>query len=213
MKTGDLVAMLATGAGAVDAGAQTRRLVVALACGTLASALLMAVLLGVRPTLARDAVLPMFWIKAAFCALLAWAGLLAVRRLSRPGTPLGWAPAGLAAPLIVMWALAAAALAGAEPAARAQLFYGQTAASCPLLIAMLSVPLFVALTWVMSELAPTRLRLAGAAVGAASGAIGALVYTLHCPELAAPFLGFWYVLGMVIPALAGLWLGPRLLRW
>jgi hypothetical protein len=40
-----------------------------------------------------------------------------------------------------------------------------------------------------------------------------LVYTLHCPELAAPFLGLWYVLGMLLPALAGAALGPWLLRW
>ena len=62
-------------------------------------------------------------------------------------------------------------------------------------------------------LAPTRLRLAGAAAGLLSGAVGALVYSLHCPELAAPFLGFWYLLGMLIPTAAGALLGPRLLRW
>jgi hypothetical protein len=62
-------------------------------------------------------------------------------------------------------------------------------------------------------MAPTRLRLAGAAGGLAAGAAGALVYTLHCPELAAPFLASWYVLGMLIPTAAGALLGPRLLRW
>ena len=58
-----------------------------------------------------------------------------------------------------------------------------------------------------------RLRWAGAASGFAAGSIGALVYTLHCPELAAPFLGIWYLLGMLIPTAIGAWLGPRLLRW
>ncbi|HWT72548.1 MAG TPA: NrsF family protein, partial [Oxalicibacterium sp.] len=38
-------------------------------------------------------------------------------------------------------------------------------------------------------------------------------YCLHCPELAAPFVGFWYVLGMLIPTAAGALLGPRVLRW
>ena len=52
-----------------------------------------------------------------------------------------------------------------------------------------------------------------AAAGLAAGAVGALVYTLHCPELEAPFLALWYVLGMLLPAALGAWVGPRLLRW
>jgi len=39
------------------------------------------------------------------------------------------------------------------------------------------------------------------------------VYSLHCPELAAPFIGFWYLLGMLIPTAVDALLGPRLLRW
>jgi len=40
-----------------------------------------------------------------------------------------------------------------------------------------------------------------------------LVYTFHCPELAAPFLGTWYVLGMLIPTALGAIIGPLVLRW
>jgi hypothetical protein len=39
------------------------------------------------------------------------------------------------------------------------------------------------------------------------------VYAFHCPELAAPFLGVWYVLGMLIPAALGALIGPRVLHW
>jgi hypothetical protein len=66
---------------------------------------------------------------------------------------------------------------------------------------------------VMRGLAPTRLRWAGAGGGFAAGAAAALVYSLHCPELAAPFVGMWYLLGMAIPMGVGAALGPRLLRW
>jgi hypothetical protein len=31
--------------------------------------------------------------------------------------------------------------------------------------------------------------------------------------MAAPFIGIWYLLGMLIPAAAGALVGPRLLRW
>ena len=46
-----------------------------------------------------------------------------------------------------------------------------------------------------------------------AGALGALVYALHCPEMATPFLAVWYVAGMAIPTALGAVLGPRLLRW
>ena len=85
--------------------------------------------------------------------------------------------------------------------------------SCPWIIAVLSLPAFAAAFWAMQGLAPTRLRLAGASAGLVAGAAGALVYTFYCPELAAPFLGVWYALGMLIPTALGALLGPRLLRW
>jgi hypothetical protein len=31
--------------------------------------------------------------------------------------------------------------------------------------------------------------------------------------MAAPFIGIWYLLGMLIPAVIGASIGPRLLRW
>jgi hypothetical protein len=73
--------------------------------------------------------------------------------------------------------------------------------------------LFGAVLWAMKGLAPTRLALAGAMAGLLSGAGGALVYALYCPEMAAPFIGVWYLLGMLIPTALGALLGPRLLHW
>ena len=122
-------------------------------------------------------------------------------------------PGALAAPVLAMWVLAAFVLIRAQPAQRAWLFFGDTWTSCPFMVALLSAPVFAAVLWAARGLAPTRPRLAGAAAGLLAGAIGALVYSLHCPELEAPFLGFWYLLGMLIPTGAGALLGPRLLRW
>jgi hypothetical protein len=65
----------------------------------------------------------------------------------------------------------------------------------------------------MRSLAPIRMPLAGAAAGLLAGALGATVYTLHCPEMAAPFIGIWYVLGMLVPAAVGAALGRLVLRW
>jgi hypothetical protein len=213
LKTDDLVTMLATGGAAVDPNAAAKRYLTALVWGTLGSAILMAVLLGVRPDLEIAVRLPMFWVKLAFVAVLALTSGVAALRLARPGSRLAWLPGILAAPIVAMWVLATFVLTTANSAERVELLFGNTAASCPFLIVMLSVPVFVAVIWAMQGLAPTRLRLAGAAAGLVSGSLGALVYAVHCPELAAPFLGLWYVLGVLIPAGVGAMLGPRLLRW
>jgi hypothetical protein len=126
---------------------------------------------------------------------------------------LDWVPVALVAPVLAMWAIAGVALAGAEPAGRPEMIFGATWNTCPWSIAMLSLPVFVAVLWAMRGLAPTRLPLAGAAAGLLAGTVGALVYCVHCPESEAPFIGTWYLLGMLIPGLAGSLIGPRLLRW
>lgn len=213
MKTDELVAMLANGGAALQPGGAAYRYALAMGWGGFAATLLMAIVLGVRPDLAEAALLPMFWAKLGFPAALAAGGLFAALRLSRPGAPLDGVPGALAVPVLAMWILAVVALARAAPQLWPELFFGRTWRSCPLLIALLAVPVFVAVLWAMRGLAPTRLRFAGAAAGLLAGACGAFVYALHCPELEAPFLGVWYLLGMLIPAAAGALLGPRVLRW
>lgn len=213
MKTDELISMLAQDAQVVEPHALRRRYATALGWGGFGAVLLMALMLGVRPDLAEAARLPMFWVKLVFPLALLAAALLAVARLSRPGARLGRVAAALAAPVLAIWLLAAVALLGAVPGTRSQLIFGETWASCPFSVALLSMPVFVALLWAMRGLAPTRLALAGAAAGLLSGAAGAAVYALHCPEMDAPFLGVWYLLGMLIPTTLGALLGPRLLRW
>jgi hypothetical protein len=213
MKTDDLIVMLATGAGATDSGIVRQRLAIASGAGIVGAALLMAGLLGVRHDFAQALMLPMFWVKLAFVGSLSLLSLLAVARLARPGVALGWVSRLLAAPVLAIWLLAGMVLWQAGPEQRASLFFGDTWLVCPFLIAMLSMPAFAALTWAVRGLAPVRLRLAGAFVGLLSGALAGVIYCLHCPEMGAPFVAFWYALGMLLPALGGMLLGPRLLRW
>jgi hypothetical protein len=213
MNTDELAKLLATGAEAVDPRAPARRAAAAVGAGALVAVALMAAWLGVRPDLAQDAGVPMLWVKFAFVAWLAVGGWIAALRLARPGARLARVPAALAAPLIAMWLLGAIALAGADSPRRAELLLGQTWSACPVNIAVLSLPVFAAALWGLKGFAPTRLRLAGAAAGLLAGGTGALVYAFHCPELAAPFLGVWYVLGMLVPVVLGALIGPRVLRW
>jgi hypothetical protein len=213
MKTDELITMLATGAGPVHPGVTRRRFTFALALGGACTLLLMAILMGVRPDLPRMALEPMFWAKLVYCTALAGAALALAVRMARPGARTAGAASMLTAPLLVMWLLALVALGGAADSERDALVFGTTWRACAFSIAFLSLPLFAGLLWTMKGLAPTRHALAGAAAGVLSGAAAALIYSLHCPELGAPFLGIWYPLGMLIPAAAGAMLGPRLLRW
>jgi hypothetical protein len=213
MKTDELISMLATGGVAVEPHAAQRRYVTALGWGAFAATLLMALWLGVRRDIAAAYLLPMFWVKLAFPGAILAGALIVAQRLSRPGARLGHALIWLAAPVLAIWLLATVALLAAAPVAREHLIYGISASVCPYYIALLSVPAFIAAWWAMKGLAPTRPLAAGAASGLVAGALGALAYALHCPEMAAPFLGIWYVQGMLIPAIAGALLGPFLLRW
>ena len=213
MKTEDWVSLLATGVEPIDAKRTSRRQLLAIIGGLLGALALTGGILRFNPALSHAVVEPMFWVREAYCAVLALLGFALVARLARPGTRLGLVPAGIGTVVLVMWIFAATVLLTAPARDRSHLFLGKTAAVCPFLIALVAAPLLLSFLWVLRELAPTRLRLAGAAAGFAAGSLGALVYSLHCPELAAPFVGTWYLLGMLIPTALGAWFGPRLVRW
>lgn len=213
MKTDDLIAMLSRGDIAAATASPRAQFGAALGWGAFGATLLLAVFLGVRPDLLETAVLPMFWIKLAFPALLLALALPAAQRLARPGGRLHRLPGAAVGVVVAMWVLAAASLLAAQPEARAELLLGDTWLECPASIGLLAVPAFVVLFRTMREFAPTELRRAGAAAGFSAGTLGAVVYSLHCHELAAPFVATWYLLGMLIPAALGWVLGPRLLRW
>jgi hypothetical protein len=213
MKTDDLINMLASGPDVPAPVLPVRRFVLLVAFGFLASIGMMLTFLGMRPYLNELIMMPAFWIKIVFVVCLATVGWIATARLSTPGTRITMLPLLIAAPVLLIWLVAAISLMHAEPGERAQLFWGQTWRYCPFLIGLLSLPLLVAVLNIMHNLAPVRLRLAGATAGFAAGAAATMVYSLHCPEIAASFIGFWYLVGIMIPTTIGMLIGPRVLRW
>lgn len=213
MKTDELIDMLATRADVVAPRALAQRYAGAVAVGTACALLIMATMLGPRHDLAQAAQLPMFWVKLAFVASMAGLGVTGAWRAALPARQVGSVLRAIGSGVAVLWMIALVALLESAPPARTALVLGKTWSSCPWLIAGLSIPVFVAMAWVIKGMAPTHLRRAGAMAGFASGAVAALVYSIHCPELGAPFLGIWYVVGMVIPAAIGVLLGVRLFRW
>lgn len=213
MKTEQLITLLSTNAGAVESGAITRQIGGAVGIGALGALALLLAVYGANPELHSYLSRPAFWVKIVFAASLFASGIAVMARLAQPGAPVGMSKWLVAAPVIVMWLLAIVALADADPAFRSQLVWGSSWRVCPFNIALLSLPAFIASLWALKQLAPTRLRLAGGASGLVAGALGALVYGLHCSEFATPFLGVWYVIGVLIPTLVGIAIGPKVLRW
>lgn len=216
MKTDELIDLLAGGDGAAAStadGARARAHAWPLLAALLVSGVVLLTTLGARRDLAAALALPAFWLKLVFCLALAGAAWQAVKRLAVPGARLAALPWLIGLPIALLWAVAALLLAPAAPAVRAELFWGSTWRYCPALITLMAAPVSAAALYVLRGLAPTRLRLAGAGAGLAGGAMAAAVYCLHCPEMSPVFVGFWYLLGILIPAAVGALIGPRVLVW
>ncbi|WP_152227508.1 DUF1109 domain-containing protein [Pseudomonas sp. SCB32] len=213
MKTNELINLLVAGESPVDRHAMGKRFAVAWVGGVLGALLLMAMVFGVRPDLAEVSRTPLFWAKVALPGSLMTLSLWLSSRLARPGVRGGVAWLLLGLPVLLVWLGGVLELVAAPNGDRAGLILGQTWRTCPLNIALLSVPTFISVFWALRGLAPTRLRLAGGAGGLLAGATATLAYSLHCPEMGMSFWGVWYVLGILIPTLLGAAMGPRLLRW
>jgi len=81
-----------------------------------------------------------------------------------------------------------------------------------LIVAMIAIPMAMGFA-MASRLRPEQGIVGGAVAGLVAGAQGVLVYSLYCVEMAPPFWGVWYVLGVALPTGAGALCGPWLLRW
>jgi hypothetical protein len=213
MKTDALVDLLARSADPVDPGAASRRFLSLLLLAGAATAAVSLGLLGVRADWRDAAQLPMAWLKLGCPATTATIAGMVLWRLVHPGMRVGASLLALALPNALLWLLAARSLWQAAPAARPALVFGTTWWQCLVMIAALAAPALLLGLRAARQMAPTRLRLAGAMAGLAAGGVAAAAFSLYCTEMAAPYVAIWYGLGMVVPAVAGAVLGPRALRW
>ncbi len=212
MKTSELIAALAT-AEPVRPTNPARGLLLAGLAGAVLALAVVALTLGVQP-LGLAVRASWFWMKAGYSLVLALAGLLLLMPLARPGARPGAAGLIVAALAVGLMAMMAAHASMRAPAdQRLALWLGDTWRVCSWRILGLAAPVFLALILGLRRLAPTRLRLTGAAAGLLAGGLSAAVYGLYCQESTAPFVVAWYSLGMVACVAVGAVLGPRLLRW
>jgi hypothetical protein len=75
------------------------------------------------------------------------------------------------------------------------------------------MPPLACLVFALTESAPARPGLAGAAAGLAAIGIAVVLYAWHCPDDSPLFVAVWYSSAIAIVAAAGYLVGCRLLRW
>ena len=211
MKTASLIDLLAQGAGPAPSPGTARRLCSAIAVGLIASCAL--ALLTIEPLPAATFVTPTPWIKLAYAISLGLAAALLTGQLARPIALLRSQLVAVAVVFLTMASVAGLYLLQLPSGLRSAAVLGRTWLVCPWLLLGFSLPALAAAFWAVRGLAPTRLRAAGLACGLLAGAVGAAGYSLACPESSVAFVAIWYSLGIVLTALLGAVLGPRLLRW
>lgn len=211
--TDALIARLAQDLKPVPPNALLRLLGVAAAAGLLVSTVAMMSWLGLRSDLGQAVATASFWIKSLYTLGLGLLGAWAASRTARPGEG-GRLPLALVLPVVMLIVVGAGvSYALAPPEQRWELLMGASALVCPFYILALSMPLLVAMIVFMRRMAPTHLTLAGLSAGLMAGALGAWVYSFHCPESGVPFLALWYSLGIAAAMSVGALAARVLLRW
>lgn len=212
MKTAELIAFLARGAGAAPRIALRPWLAASALGGGLLAAGAALALIGPIPAAMFGTAAP--WIKFGYALALAAGAISLSERLARP---LAAAPrrgvAMLLAAAAAMSLLAAQEFVSTPEALRAPAALGHSWTACPWIVLVLSLPTLAALFAVLRRGAPTRPRAAGFAAGLLAGATGAFGYAFACNEGSSVFVALWYTLGIALAGGLGAMLGPRLLRW
>ena len=213
VRTDDLIDQLAAQPQAIPAGAVQRRFVGVAVAGGLAALVILLAWLGTRHDLADAVTGRMFWMKAAYTALLGLAGFWALERLARPE--------GVPKKALLFGALVLALFVGlgfgqwlaADWEHRRMMMRGHSWTVCARNILTLALPGLAACLLVLRGMAPTRPALTGFAAGAFAGGVAGTVYGLACAENTMVFVGTWYTLGVLGTGLLGAVVGRWALRW
>jgi hypothetical protein len=211
MQTTDLIEHLATDLR--PPRSRVRLLGIAILIGGAVSLGLLLWLLGIRNDLTRAVFTAAFWMKWGLALATSALAFLVCMRLARPESKPGSSPLFLLLPILAMSVAACVQLMSTTHTERWAMWLGHSAAQCFWCIPLLAIPLFLGVLWAFRFFAPTRLRLAGFSAGLLAGAVAAVIYALSCEETSAAFVATWYGAGMLFPALIGLIIGPRVLRW
>lgn len=212
MNTNELIAALSNDR--IQPPPPGRALMLALIPGVAIAAFLFSAALGLRPHFVTLLGEPRFVFKIVLTDLLAALSGLLVLRLFRPGASArGFLVVALGAPLLLLALGVLAELLSVPAAQWSQRLIGSNAMFCLKSIPLLGLAPLLAILFALRNGAPERPALAGAAAGLFAGAIGAALYSMHCPDNSPLFVAVWYPIGIAIVTALGAMLGARLLRW
>lgn len=211
MKTDDLIAALAAGAGSAPRAVAARRLTPAVLIGVGASSVSAFTTLGLVPDI--GAIGAALWIKLGYAVALAAAAAWLTSKAARPVARLRAATAAVIVVPVVLVLAGAFAFLDAPTGERVSHLVGQSWARCPLAVFALSLPALAVILWAVRGLAPTKPKAAGLAAGLLAGAVGAFGYAFACFEQSTAFIAVWYTLGIGMVGALGAAVGPRALRW
>jgi hypothetical protein len=213
MKTDELIDMLGTNIEPVRAGQLRNTLLIALTMGAVAALCLMLAIFGAPAEAFGGEYFGFTALALVFTLGLVAAGASFLIRAARPGNP-------GRRPLVVIGLLFLAILSAGivallltHPDAWGGMIFGPQWAACLICIPLFAIAPFASLIWALRKEAPTNLTRTGAVTGLVAGALGAAVFAFHHPGGSIPFIVLWYGGPIVLCALAGAILGPRLLRW
>jgi hypothetical protein len=189
-----------------------RLLSIALVGGVGLSALLFLATLHARPDIATAVLTPAFCFKLVVTLALAVTSFALLSMVARP-----W-PRPRSQGLL--WLAPVLLVAGVKyelftvPAdAWSVRLIGHNASHCLSLIPLLSLAPAACLLIALRRGAPARPRLAGAIAGLVSGALGASLYALTCPDDSALFVATWYTIAIAAVTTVSAFIGARVLRW
>ena len=213
MKTDELIAMLSTNLEPVDRRRPWRHLAAAVAIGASAAFALMYAALGMRADLAPGGPLLFLALKLVFAGTVLAVAVSSLSKAMRPGGERNVSLAAVWLPFTAIILLALLSLALSPSSHWRAMLVGDEWLECLVSIPLIAIVPFALITWAVWQEAPTNLTRAGTFVGLAAGSISALGYALHCSEDTLPFVAVWYGGTIGLCTLAGLKLGPVLLRW
>jgi hypothetical protein len=213
VKTEKLIEMLSTNLEPVRGGELRNLVLTALAGGAIVAFCLMLAIFGVPAGPHGGESFGLKLVALAFTLGLVGASANLLVRLARPGDPgrQPLIPIGLL--FLAMLVAGAVVLLLTDSASWGGMIFGPQWAACLICIPLFAIAPFAALVWALRKGAPTGLARTGAIAGLLAGALGAAIFALHHPGGSIPFVILWYGGPIVLCALAGAILGPRLLRW
>lgn len=211
MRTNALIEALAKDIEPVRRARTWRRFAAAGAVGAALAGMIVVGVFGIRPDLSAAALTVAA--KNFYCLLAVAAAAPLAFALSQPNTGARkWLWPSLFLILASLGA-AGAALVMTAPDLRLSTWLAGGFPECLRRIPILATPVAAALLFVVRGLSPTRLTLAGAALGGLSGAIAAVAYSWFCPVDSIAYIATWYLASILLCAALGAALGRWLLRW